>query len=86
MTDAAYWLAICGTRCMAGFPSLVRDPWCRRLLSEVAGPSQINEADPDREYVPMNAGYDGKVWTFSDCSQLLGNSDVTTTIGDTDVP
>lgn len=69
MTEAAYWLAICGTRCLAGFPSMVADPWCKRLLSEAA------------YYKPEPVGRDGFMWRFEDGSQLIGNSDMATAIG-----
>lgn len=54
MTEAAYWLAFCGER------SLVDDPWCRRLLSEVAKQT-------------MTTGYRGRAWSFCDSSMLIAN-------------
>lgn len=80
MTEAAYWLAVCGTRCLAGFPSLATDPWCKRLLSEVAGPMQITRRNPDALYAPEPVGRNGLKWVFADGSSLLANSDVTTTL------
>jgi hypothetical protein len=83
MTEAAYWLAFCSARCPG---SILQDPWSMSLLSEVAGPRKINQTDPNREYRPSSVGIDGWLWTFSDTSQLLVNSNHALILGDTNAP
>lgn len=76
MSAAGYWLAVCGTRCHAGYSSLATDPWCQRLLSEVSGPAHIEVRNPDAFYMPEPVGRDGRKYLFDDGSALLLNSDV----------
>ena len=75
MTDATYWRLICDTRVTSGSPSLASDPWCRRLLSQVAGPRSVTMAS--EEYHPAPLGKDGTIWRFDDGSALLANSETT---------
>jgi hypothetical protein len=82
MTQAAYWLAFMQARCQQR--SILQDPWCLSMLSQVAGPAWVNTKDPNRAYVPTNAGYDGWIWTFRDTSQIIANGTRTIILGNTD--
>lgn len=73
-TEASLWLAVCGTRCWAGYSSLSADPWCKRLLYEVAGP------EGTATYTPDPVGRDGFLYTFRDGSKLLVNSAMATVL------
>lgn len=63
MSEASFWLSICGRR-LGEAPSIEADLWCKRTLSEAAAST------------PQPAGRDGFVWHFVDGSRLLLNSDV----------
>ncbi len=72
MSEAERWLAVCEARLPYGRRQIVTNRWCRRLLSEVAGPDHVITMID--EYWPAPVGGDGNIWRFSDGSSILANS------------
>lgn len=71
MTEAAFWCGICAPRMRPGI-TLVRDLWCRRLLSEAADTAEM-------------VGFCRMRWRFSDGSLLIVSDEgvrVSLTVGE----